>query len=213
MSICLYGCGGHGKVILDILHRQNKKVVAIVDDNPPVTITEIHDISVYQTDIFFTKFQANDNEWIVSVGNNHIREKIVEKLTNFGCLFTNAIHPSAQIALGVEIGLGTVVMANTVVNTDTYIGNHVIINTGAIVDHDCYIDDYCHIAPGCSICGQVKLGRGVLLGVGSSVKPLIEIGTNSICGAGSTVVKSIPSNCLAYGLPAKIIKYFDQQDG
>lgn len=209
MGICLYGCGGHGKVILDILHKQNRKVVAIVDDNPPLNINEIHKVPVYQTDIFFSKVQANDSEWIVSVGNNHIRAKIVEKLTNLGCLFTSAIHPSAQIALGVEIGVGTVVMANTVINTDTYVGDHVIINTGATIDHDCYIAHYCHVAPGCSVCGQVTLEESVLLGVGSSVKPLMKIGQNTVCGAGSVVVKSLPSDCLAYGSPARVVKSFN----
>ena len=210
MSIFLYGCGGHGKVILDIFLKQNKKVVAIVDDKPPQNMNEIHGVPIYQTDYFLAQIQPSDGRWIVSVGNNSIRKKIANKLSGLGYSFTTAIHPSAEIGLGVKIGVGTVIMANAFINIDSYIGDHCIINTGSTVDHDCHIDDYCHIAPGCSVCGQVTLGKQVLLGVGSSIKPLMKIGQNTMCGAGSVIVKSLPPNCLAYGSPAKVIKYFNQ---
>lgn len=210
MGIFLYGCGGHGKVILDIVLNQDKKVIAIVDDKPPHNINEIHGVPIYKTNDFLAQTKPSDGQWIISVGNNAIRSQIENKLSSLGYSFATAIHPSAQIGSGVKIGSGTVVMANAVINIDSYIGNHCIINTGATVDHDCHIDDYCHIAPGCSVCGQVSLGKQVLLGVGSSVKPLMKIGDNTSCGAGSVIVKSLPPNCLAYGSPAKVIKYFNQ---
>lgn len=205
MKIYLYGCGGHAKVILDILNRNNQKVTAIVDDNPPPELKEIHHTPVYKTSDYLDKIKSN-SQWIVTIGNNKIRQKIALKLENLGYSFINAIHPSAQIGLGVKINLGTVIMANVVINIDTYIGNHVIINTGATIDHDCYIADYCHIAPGCSICGGVTINQGVLLGVGTKIKPCIEIGKNTICGAGSVIVKNLPSDCLVYGCPATVIK-------
>ena len=34
----------------------------------------------------------------------------------------------------------------------------------------------------------------------------IEIGENTVVGAGSLVIKSLPDNVLAYGNPAKIIR-------
>jgi acetyltransferase-like isoleucine patch superfamily enzyme len=34
----------------------------------------------------------------------------------------------------------------------------------------------------------------------------ITIGENSLIGAGSVITKNIPSNSIAYGVPAKIIK-------
>lgn len=35
----------------------------------------------------------------------------------------------------------------------------------------------------------------------------IHIGDNVTIGAGSVVTKDIPSNCLAAGVPAKVIRY------
>lgn len=146
------------------------------------------------------------SQWIVAIGNNPIRHQIAEKLESYGYSFTTAIHPSAEIACGVEIGPGSVVMANTVINMDTKIGNHVIINTGATIDHDCIIGSYSHVAPGCTLCGKIELGESVFLGVGTKIIPGIHIGEYAMCGAGSVVIKSLPSLCLAYGCPAKVIQ-------
>jgi sugar O-acyltransferase (sialic acid O-acetyltransferase NeuD family) len=206
LNIYLYGCGGHAKVILDILHHQGKFVKAFIDDHPPATFSNIHGIPIIQSQTALSEITPDSSSWIVAIGNNRIRATIVEKLTKQGHSFTTAIHPSAQIGVGVKIGEGTVVMANAVINIDTTLGNHVIVNTGGTIDHDCIIGDYSHIAPGSNLCGQVKLGAGVLLGVGTHVCPCVEIGNHTTCGAGSVVIGYLPDNCLAYGCPAKIIK-------
>ena len=43
--------------------------------------------------------------------------------------------------------------------------------------------------------------------------PGVEIGSGCIIGAHSIVNKSIPSNCIAVGSPAKVIKKYSQQTG
>jgi len=206
LDIYIYGCGGHAKVILDIFHQQGRVVRALVDDNPPPGITHIHGVPIQSATEILPTISGDRTQWIVAIGNNRIRQHIDLQLKSQGHSFTTAIHPSAQIALGVEIAPGTVVMANAVINTDTKIGEHVIVNTGATIDHDCKIGDYCHIAPGSSLCGQVHLGAGVFLGVGTSICPGVEIGDQTTCGAGSVVIRSLPCHCLAYGCPAQIIQ-------
>jgi len=205
MGLYLYGGGGHSKVILDILRQQGRCVTAILDDRPPAKNRTIHTVPIYAAAEALPTLPA-ESEWIVAIGDNAIRQRIAERLTARGYSFTTAIHPSAQIAMGVTIAPGTVVMANAVINPDTQIGRHAIVNTGATIDHDCVIGEYCHVAPGCSLCGQVTLGSHVFLGVGSRVCPGLTIGNQTICGAGSVVVKSLPSHCVAYGCPAKIVR-------
>lgn len=46
----------------------------------------------------------------------------------------------------------------------------------------------------------------VWIGAGVSVLPGVSIGDNCVIGAGSVVVKDIPSDSLAAGNPCKIIK-------
>ena len=105
-------------------------------------------------------------------------------------------------------------------------GSHVIINPmcyfaakGGIV-----IGDYVAFSAGAKILssslrvenGQilhkhvhkpVKLGDHVWIGAGAMVCPGVTIGENTIIAAGAVVTKDIPANCVAGGIPAKVIKY------
>jgi acetyltransferase EpsM len=50
------------------------------------------------------------------------------------------------------------------------------------------------------------LGEGVFMGLHSSIINRTSIGEWSIIGAGATVVSDIPSNSLAVGVPARVVK-------
>lgn len=50
------------------------------------------------------------------------------------------------------------------------------------------------------------IGNNVKLGVNVTVIGGVKIGDNVIVGAGSVVVKDVPSNCVVAGNPAKVIK-------
>jgi len=54
--------------------------------------------------------------------------------------------------------------------------------------------------------GRVVLKRNCRIGSHSLVMPGVTVGENSIIGAFSFVNKDIPSNFLAYGTPAKVVR-------
>ncbi len=54
--------------------------------------------------------------------------------------------------------------------------------------------------------GEIVIGNNVWLGDKVTVLSGVHIGNNVIIGANSVVTKNIPSNCIAVGSPAKIIK-------
>ena len=56
--------------------------------------------------------------------------------------------------------------------------------------------------------GKIVIGNNVYIGNNSLIMPGVTIGDNVIIGAGSVVTKSIPSNCVVAGNPAKYIKDF-----
>lgn len=191
----LYGAGGHGKVIKDILESQGRDVEGFIDDNS--NIIEISGLPVRHS-------MDGVDEVVVGIGINETRKKVVEKI---GCTFANAaIHKNAILSPTVQVGVGSVVMAGAIINVDTQIGKHCIINTGAVIEHECQIGDYVHISPHTTLCGNVTVGEGTWIGAGSTVIPGITIGSWSQIGAGSVVVKDIPDGCLAYGNPCRIVK-------
>lgn len=60
--------------------------------------------------------------------------------------------------------------------------------------------------------GRPVLGDNVSLGANVTIIGPIHIGNNVVVGAGSVVVKDIPSNCIVAGNPAKIIRYLNQNE-
>jgi acetyltransferase-like isoleucine patch superfamily enzyme len=54
---------------------------------------------------------------------------------------------------------------------------------------------------------DVVVGADVWLGVRVTVLPGVVIGDGAVVGAGSVVTKSLPSNCIAAGVPAKVVAW------
>jgi lipopolysaccharide O-acetyltransferase len=55
----------------------------------------------------------------------------------------------------------------------------------------------------------VKIEDNAWIGESVSILPGVTIGTNAIIGANSVVTKNVPSNCIAVGNPAKVIKKYN----
>ena len=191
----LYGASGHAKVIVDILQSNGKKITGMIDDNP--AINELVGYPVYHE-------LENPSPVIVSIGDNRIRRKVVEKLQDVE--FETAVHTSAIVSPKSEIGEGTVVMQGAIIQSSVVIEKHCIINTGASIDHDCKIADFVHISPHATLCGNVTVGEGTWIGAGAVVIPGIRIGKWAKVGAGSVVIKDIPDNVVVVGNPARILR-------
>jgi acetyltransferase-like isoleucine patch superfamily enzyme len=54
------------------------------------------------------------------------------------------------------------------------------------------------------------VGDNVYFGIRTIVMPGVNIGSRCIIGAGSIVTKDIPSNSVAVGVPARVIKTTDE---
>lgn len=55
----------------------------------------------------------------------------------------------------------------------------------------------------------IKVGNDVWFGAQVCVLPGVTIGDNVVIGAGSVVTRDIPSNCVAFGNPCRVVKSLD----
>ena len=94
------------------------------------------------------------------------------------------IHGGSHIIKGVE--------------HDTMIGDDVVIGQRCLIGHDCIIRRGAHLYTSVVLAGHVDIGVRAVLGAGAVVKQRVKIGAGSIIGMGSTVVKDIPPNVIAY---------------
>lgn len=205
MNIVIIGQGGHSKVIEDIIYTTNShKIVGYLDDKYD-EVTFNH--AVYTGPISFAYHLIDifqEVQFVIGIGNNAIRKKIVQKLDLAEQMFIPLIHSSAVVSPRAKIGYGTVVMANAVINADSHIGHHNIINTNAVVEHDNQVSDFVHISPNATLTGAVQIEEGVHVGAGATIIPNTKVGEWSVIGAGASVINDIPANCTAVGIPAKV---------
>lgn len=57
-----------------------------------------------------------------------------------------------------------------------------------------------------------RVGDCVNIGVGSKIVGAVSIGNNVMIGANSVVTKDIPDSCIVAGVPARIMRYADQNE-
>lgn len=113
-------------------------------------------------------------------------------LAHFGRIFTGIeIHPGATIGKGVFIDHGM----------------------GVVIGETAIIGDYCLIYQNVTLGGTGKetgkrhptLGCNVVVGTGAKVLGNIQVGDHVRIGAGSIVLRDVPSDCTVVGVPGRVI--------
>ncbi|TWT08235.1 sugar O-acetyltransferase [Planococcus sp. CPCC 101016] len=124
---------------------------------------------------------------------------------------TFALFPPFYTDCGKNINVGKNVFINSgcrfqdqggiTIGDGALIGHNVVLAT---LNHD--VDprkrSKMHPAP-------ITIGKDVWIGANVTVVPGVEIGDGAIIAAGAVVTKSIPSNVIAGGVPAKVLKKID----
>ncbi len=90
------------------------------------------------------------------------------------------------------------------------IGDNCMIASSAYVTDSDWHDIYNRIGFGKT--DAVDIAPNVWIGDSAIVCKGVSIGENSIIGAGAVVVNSIPSNCIAAGNPARVVKHLDPEE-
>ena len=141
----------------------------------------------------------------------HTPDEIIElfsKLTDSKIDKSFRLFPPFYTDCGKNIKIGKNVFINACcrfqdqggieIQDGVLIGHNVTIAT---LNHDFNPDKRQNIKP-----SSVKIGKNVWIGSDSTILPGVTIGNGAIIGAGSVVTKDIPSNSIAVGNPAKVIR-------
>ena len=102
------------------------------------------------------------------------------------------IHPGATIGKGVFIDHGT----GVVIGETAIIGDGVVIYQGVTLGGTGKETGKRH----------PTLGNNVLVGAGAKILGNIQIGDRTSIGAGSVVLRDIPSDCTVVGIPGRVIR-------
>lgn len=195
-SIIVYGGGGHGKSVLDLLKSMGTYyIVGIIDDKLrpgsnllgiPVVgdrtkLPELHQQGIRQA--------VNA---VGGIGNVTTRIEVFNQLHSAGFTCPAIVHPKAYIEPSARLEAGTQVFPFAYVGSDAVIGYGSIVNTGAIVSHDCQLSAYVNLSPGATLAGGVEVGEKALVGMSATINLLTKIGAGARIGNGATVKSDVP---------------------
>lgn len=202
----IWGAGGHGRVVHDVLVACGDEVVGFVDRNPPGSHLSIG--GAVRLPVASEAELAGGTlpfgATAVACGVGDCAGRLAGFLAWSGRHRSPArVHPSAILGTGVQVGEGSVVMPGVVINAGARIGRAAIVNTSAVVEHDCVLDDGVHVSPGAVLCGDVQVGRATWIGAGAVIIPGRRLGAGVTVGAGSTVLVDVPDGTTVVGSPAR----------
>ena len=161
----LFGTGGDTQVIASCIEAMGSQLIGVLDQDSSIkTLDGIKHFGDYDASIH------PEAEIILCIGDNLIRERVIASHK-----IGTVLHPSALIDRIVTIGEGSQVIYGAIINRGTKIGKHCIINIASSIDHDCALNDFIHISPKATLCGNVHIGRGTLIGAGATFLPNVTI--------------------------------------
>lgn len=139
--------------------------------------------------------------------------------TGYGCrieVITTDSNTSPELIIGTNCKLGDYVHIAT--------GDRVTIGDNCLLASKIYISDISHgdysdsenvsipnVPPDERklVTSSVSIGDNVWIGDNTCILPGVQIGSGAVIGANAVVNKDIPDNCIAVGVPAKVVKKFN----
>lgn len=138
-------------------------------------------------------------------GRTSILRMDKESLLVLGGKFTFMYGADIIVFSGAVLKLGD----GSFINSDCKIRCHHLIDIGegCAISHDVTImDSDAHCLNGVVSKNPIVIGNHVWIGTRVTILNGVKIGDGAVVAAGSVVTKDIPSNCLAGGVPARILK-------
>lgn len=99
------------------------------------------------------------------------------------------------------------IQPKTKIGYSLYVGHKIciIINSGTVIGNNVNISQFLNI--GTNHNTPAIIGDNVYIGPSVNIVENVKIGANSTIGSGAVVVKDIPENATAAGVPAKVLNY------
>ena len=121
---------------------------------------------------------------------------------SFGSVFS---HPTAEIGRDVYVGLFCSI-GDVTLEKDVLVSSHVSITNGGAQHGIDRLDIPVREQPG--TWSRVTIGRDSWIGEHATV--MADVGKHCVIGAGSVVTRPIPDYAIAVGVPARVIRYRNQ---
>ena len=206
-KVFLLGSGRHAKMVIESIRSgTNYEIVACLSSSGESAGMLLGIPVIAESDGLLRDYALKKYLGFVAMGDNRLRRTLANKLDAFSIQQPNIVSSHAYVSPSAQLDRGIVIMPGAVVGAEAILGSCCIVNTSCSIDHDCRLGAFVHIGPGCHLAGNVCVGDGAFLGVGTIVIPERCIGASTVVGAGSVVIRDIPDEETWVGTPARPIR-------
>jgi acetyltransferase EpsM len=196
-ELILYGGGGHGKTLIDLVRATGQYHWAGVIDDNLVPGTQVLGIPVLGDSNLLPDLIARGVRLAVNgvggIGIPEIRQDVFDLLAGAGFTCPAVVHPSAVIEPSAHLEDGVQVLAQSYVSSAAVIGFGSVLNAGVVVSHDCVIGRVVNLSPGAMLAGGVRLEDYVQVGMAATINLNIQVGKGARIGNGATVKSDVPA--------------------
>ena len=123
-KIVIYGAGGHGKAIIDIIEKENRyQIIGLIDDHKPAH-TEVFGYPILGNHrVLKALRQKNIHLSFVAIGDNKTRAAKTKLLTSAGFQLVVTVHPFSSIGREATLSSGSCVFHGAVIDPCAQIGH------------------------------------------------------------------------------------------
>lgn len=218
-QILIIGAGGHANDIAALIYNMKNLgmgretyLMGFLDDDLIKQKNRENVLGPISSYIKFMSRYGSNLRYVIGINDPAVRKEIATYMDSIYASPISIIHETAVVGPNCSVGEGSVLGPYSVLTTDVSIGKHVHLNTSASINQNSSVGDFCTLSPGVKVCGDVNIGHTTYLGANSTVINMRSVGNNVTIGAGGVVVKDIPDNVVAVGVPAQTIKVKEDVD-
>jgi len=200
--IFIYGAGGHGKTLADLLRAlPDYDLLGFVDDTRPPG-AQVMGLPILGGAEALPGLRARGVTRAVNgvggIGHVELRLLIFDRLAEAGFTCPAVVHPRAVVDSSAWLDEGVQLLALSYVGAESRVGFGSVLNAGAIVTHDCTLGRVVNLSPGAALAGGVTLADYAQVGMNATINMNVTIGTRARVGNGATVKADVPPEGVVY---------------
>ena len=206
-KIFIVGAGTYGEVMKELAEILDYEVLGFYDEADEKQGREIMGVAVLGKFSGLKRTDLQGKQYIVAIGDNTTRSRIMEEINASGGFTPTLIHPAATVSPSARIGKGVYIQANAYIWTKATIGDYCIVSPNVVICHHTSIDRGCLISNTSGIGASIEIGKYVFVGMGATlVTGMKKVGDSAVIGAGAVVLKDVEEEATYVGVPARKIQ-------